>query len=82
MSTTTGRAVDARRIALGQQIRARRKAQKYTLKALAAITGLSVPKLCRIELGQERTRLEDVDTLAKALATSTHALIPKPKRKP
>ena len=74
-----------RRMTLGLAIRRLRKQRKLTLKDLSSATGFSSPKLCRIELGKERVRLEDVETIARALRQNVKFLLtrtPPPKEKP
>jgi transcriptional regulator with XRE-family HTH domain len=73
-----------RRKSLGMAIRQLRKQRELTLKELASATGFSSPKLCRIELGKERVRLEDVDAIARALRQDVKFLLtpaPRPKEK-
>lgn len=65
----------ARRIALGLIIHARRKALRLRLKDVAERSGFSIPKVCRIENGQERPRVEDLEVLAGVLGCNVCSLL-------
>jgi transcriptional regulator with XRE-family HTH domain len=56
-----------RRRQLGLQIKFARGERSWRLRDLAVKTGLSAPKLCRIEGGLERIRLDELELIAKAL---------------
>lgn len=67
----------ARLHALGSNIRAARTARKLRLIDVANRTRISLPKLCRIELGQHGVSLSDLRAIAEAIGCSTFGLLPK-----
>lgn len=68
--------IKARRIALGLTIHHRRKALRLRLIDVAAATGFSLAKISRIENGQERPRVEDLETFARAFGCNVCDLLP------
>ncbi|MBO0685711.1 MAG: helix-turn-helix domain-containing protein, partial [Candidatus Dormibacteraeota bacterium] len=61
---------DQRRSALGQRLRSLRRAAGLTGPALAARTGISQPKISKVETGRVVPSVEDVQALAQALDAS------------
>lgn len=72
------RSPEQRLVVLGQAIRARRMALRLRQKDLAAATEMSPPKICRIERGQERVRLADLEAIARALKQDVKSLLAIP----
>lgn len=59
---------------VGQQLRARRRAEELTVQQLADRAGVSRRMLTQIELGQANPSLVTVDKIARALATDFASL--------
>jgi transcriptional regulator with XRE-family HTH domain len=59
---------------MGQRLRATRKAQGLTLKALSARSGVALSTMSKIELGQISVSYEKLAAVARALAIDTGAL--------
>ncbi len=64
--------------ALGRRVQTLRHAHKLTLVALAGRTGLSQPFLSQIERGRARPSMESLHRIARALDTTTPALLAGP----
>lgn len=59
---------------MGERLRAARKAQRLTLKALSARSGVALSTLSKIELGQISVSYEKLAALARALAIDVGAM--------
>src|SRR5258706_11870221 len=62
------------RARMGQRLRAIRKAQGLTLKALSVRSGVALSTLSKIELGQISVSYEKLAAVARSLAVDTGAL--------
>ena len=61
--------------ALGQRIRAIRRARGFTLVQLAGATGMSRTTLSAIECGQRKLRISQLTAIADALGTDINEIL-------
>lgn len=75
MSPPASRAPDERMIALGRNLRERRKAQGMTLVQVGELAGLSATFISQVERGRHRPSVPTLHRLAEALDTSAYTML-------
>ena len=76
MKTSAFAGAVSMRAIVGLKIRTLRKRRNLRLFDLAAATGFSLPKLCRMEFGLDPARLDDIATVARAFNVPVRRLLP------